>query len=302
MKYLKEIAVVLLVASLVMNIFLLSKLTTIEDSVNSITQYQMDIMSNVNEQTNNVTTILEDFKREQSWISTVQWDIREQNLENGEAQLRFEWQLKELGKDSLVYFHYKYGESTEYQSIPATQTGDGLFDAIVPINIKLEPEWFVYTSISENNHIEEESMNVHEEKMREEMNKNNFLYYITVSDGDVLKSSEVDTVYLGELSTRYYGALDTNIYIDEDNYNITVFEQKSSSDIFVKEAYLLKYMNQKVVDEEKLKTSRYEDEDPYAPMREYMIHFSKKGEDFNKLVLKVIYSNNTSFEKEIYSK
>ncbi|MFS0862601.1 hypothetical protein [Fredinandcohnia sp. 179-A 10B2 NHS] len=301
MKYVKIIILIIVASSLLLNFFLFSKITTIENSLENISLSQMDIMSNVSEQTSNVTNIIEDFKQEQSWISTVQWEIQDQNVKNGKANLYFKWQVKELVPNSLVAIHYKYGDKQEYQSVTAKTPGDGLFEASVPIEVNVEPEWSVNTIISNNNQtMVEESVRGYEEYSKEEIDKNDFSYYITVSNEDVIKSSEIDTVHLGELAMRYYGYLETSVYLEGDDFSVSVTQYKNESDIFLEEAYLIKYKNNTKVEEEKLDTSNYNDEDPYGPEREHSIHFPSKDGEFNSLLLKVIYSNGTSFEKEVY--
>ncbi|MFT4413923.1 hypothetical protein ACLM5H_08695 [Fredinandcohnia humi] len=297
MKYVSVFVVTALIVSLVTNFYLLSKMKDIENSVYNISNLQMDLTNNMSHQTANINNILDEYKREQSWISTVQMNVEKQDIEKGTANLRFEWQVKELQKGSEVIFHYKMEESQKYTSIPAEEKGNGLFEVHVPVKVQLEPEWFVHTTIVSSRNSEPVMEEHGEEKMADDL----VWYYVTVSHDELVKSSEATTAHLENMGTMYYGILETNIHLNNEEFTISIMEHGNVSDVFIKEAYLLKYKNEKVVAEEKLRSGNLHG-DPEGQVRDHFISFIKSSkEDFSMLELKVTYSNGTSFEKEIYT-
>jgi hypothetical protein len=282
-----------LLISLIMNFTLLSKIDQLENEVNNVSQNQHHIISNVDSQTNQIHHALNEFKREQSWISTVIMDINTNNLKAGKAEAIFDWQVKELHNDSEVMFNYAYGESEDFKSIPAKELQKGIFQVNLPIEFELEPEWQVGVITSSN--IQEES------KIEEEsaFNQNNLKYFVSVNYDDMVKSSEIYTEHLGHFGSNVYGFLQTDLHFHDDMMSVTLMNHRvhDSSNV-LEEAYLLKYEGKSFIGEEELLF-----DEQLSPPDELLRHFQldrvKQYENMN-LILKVVYSNGDTFEKEVY--
>lgn len=307
MKYVKVFVVAILLISLFVNVRLLSRLSNVEQQVNSISHYQMQIMDSVNNQTNNIYHQLESFKKEQSWISRIQMDVNTDNMEDNKVTLQFNWQIKELSKDSEVLFHYKLGEKQEYDAVGAVEIENGLFEANIPVDVTLAPEWHaVRLAGSEEREVSEKIERAFEEKKMKDHEKNELSYYVTVANEDKVKSSEINTNNISYLGTSYYGILETFLDILDEGYNFSVIGPSSYNDslIFLEEAYLMKYKDGKLVAEEKL-ISGAATEEPNRPVRERATGFhkssSKEKFEYTSLVVKVVYNNGEVFEKEVYS-
>lgn len=306
MKYIKVFVVAVLVISLFMNVRLLSRMENLENSVNNINHYQSQLMNSVNNQSSSIYNAMEEFKREQSWISPIHMDVDTENLEKGQTTLRFEWQIKELMKNSEVVFHYKYGEAgEEYSSVQAVEKESGLFEVSVPVEIILKPEWHVSVSTSgrNGNMAEETKREIEEKKMKEDDNSQ-LSYYVTVSTDDLLKSSQMNTTNISHLGMNYYGPLDIHIDIHEGGYYASVMAPPTyyTINVVLEEAYLLKYKDGKLVEEEKL-VIRETNEDPNFKEMPIELHkqSTKEKFEYTSLSLKVVYSNGDVFEREVYS-
>jgi hypothetical protein len=303
MKYFKAVVVGLLVVSLVINARLLSRLSNLEDQVDSIYYSQSDISSTVEHQASNFYGILEEFKREQSWISPVRMEVGNKNLGSGQMQLNFNWQIRELVTNSEVAFYYKLGEAPKYSSAPAVEIGKGLFEVSIPLDFQLEPEWYTAVSVGSSASMEGDAI---DEGYMKDYNKSEISYYVTVSKDDLVKSSEITTDNIGYLGNHYYGSLETFVDIYDEGFHLSVLTMPSDRRNVLQEAYLQKYKNGQLIEEEKLDFN--ETEQDSNRQIEHGFHYyknfpnvSNEKFEYTKLVLKVIYSDGESFERVIFS-
>ncbi|MEH7225640.1 hypothetical protein V7112_17665 [Bacillus sp. JJ1566] len=273
-----------------MNFTLLSKVNQLEEQVGFISGTQQDISYRIDSKASEVYSALEEFKNEQSWVSRITMQIDTQELNNGEAVSTFNWQVKEIQNTSEVTFHYSFGDSEEYTTIPAKEIQKGLFQVKVPFEFKKEPQWQVGQITSDSYHSEEVSEKEAIDGLQDMIN-----FYVTVSYDDLVKSSEIQQEFLEELSSSYYGIIQTDVHIFNSKLDISLInylvDEKSN---FVKKAFLLKYKGNTLIGEEELQGTS-----PETMERFFHLNQVDKYEDI-KLVMKVVYSNGETFEKEIY--
>ena len=145
-----------------------------------------------------------------------------------------------------------------------------------------------------------------------ENNNSQLSYYVTVSNDNLVKSSEINRTNIGNFGSRYYGFLDIHVNINDDSYNVSAVGSTGyiDSKISFQEAYLLKYRDGQLVDEEKLLNEQEliegdKNQQSSILIQENLTSFhkqpSKEKFEYTRLVLKVVYSNGVSFEREIYS-
>lgn len=266
----------------------------LEEQVNFITSQQHEITSRIGDQAHHVYNTLEEFKNEQSWISGITMEIDKHDIRDSEVYATFNWQVKELKKESDVVFHYALGGSKDYIAVPAEEVQNGFFQVKVPFIFDKEPQWHVGHSTSEAYHSE----SVSEEAFIDGEYQDAIEFYITVSYDDVVKSSNTQMEYLGELKTSYYGIIQTDVHVFKSKVDITLINyQVGGNAAYVEKAYLLKYKNNTLIGEEELQMA---DENP-PEYGERFFHLNQidKYEDI-RLVIKVTYSNGETFEKEVY--
>ncbi|MCF6409585.1 hypothetical protein [Pseudalkalibacillus salsuginis] len=279
-----------------MNFKLFSKMDQLENQLNNVSYVQQDIISNVNGQTGHIENVLNGIKEEQSWISRINMDVNTYEIEDGQAEATFEWQVKELQSDSEVVFHYAYGDREDFTTIPAEEGQQGLFQVKVPVEVDVGPQWEVVRNPSSHNEMSKKEM---EEKMEEEHRQNTIEYYVTVSYGDMVKSGEIHTENLEHLGTNNYGILQTDVHMYDRKFDVTLMNHNvNASSFVVEEAYLFKYEDERLLGKEKIKI-----DEQYDPSDEMMRFFHlnqvDQYEDM-RLVIKVVYSNGGTFEKEVY--
>ncbi|OIJ17195.1 hypothetical protein BKP37_01285 [Anaerobacillus alkalilacustris] len=304
MKHLKLFVVALLLISVFINARLLIKVSDLENRLDSISYQQMDITRSVDSQTAHMYNLLDEFVREQSWISSIGMEIETKSINDNIATLSFNWQLKELIDDAEIVFHYKYGDEQDYHSIPVEEIGLGLFEASIPVEHQLEPEWYTRLTMGNGSSaVEEVVVEAIDEYGMRKNNPNKLLYYVTVSYDDVVKSGEIHTSDLGYLGSQYYGTIETFVDIHQDGYHISV----SAPPLYInrtnnlQEAYIQKFKDGIFIREERLTPTELMDEDN---RQEHGIHmyqnFTDEKFDYTSLRFIVVYSGGKTFEKEVY--
>ncbi|MFD1738060.1 hypothetical protein ACFSCX_16110 [Bacillus salitolerans] len=292
--------VVALISSMIMNVNLLSKMEQLENQVNNLSGNQHTIMSNVNSQTSQIQSVLNDFVNEQSWISRINVEVT--TTKEKKADAFFEWQVKELQSTSKVVFHYAYGNHDDYTTIPAEEIQQGLYRVKVPFDLKIEPEWENGIYISSENH--EETKTEEEPNKIAEYNQQTLKYFVTVSYDNLVKSSEIQTEYLGHYGSSYYGLIHSNIHIHNETLHITLAHNYANDpSMVVEKAFLLKYEGEQLIGEEEFEYIVDNDDENIPPEHQvgfFQINELKKYENM-RLVIRVIYSNGETFDKVVYN-
>lgn len=297
-----------LCASLLSNYVLFRKLDAIDNKINNVSNHQQQAINTVKSQVGSINNSINKIKEDQSWLSAVKVDTVIDGSDKNKTIVNFAWQVKELQKNSDVLFNYKRNDEKEYKSIKAEDKGNGFFRVVMPVEIHPEPIWN-YQIIDRGTNSGEKQMRVIEEKKEayERQNRLSFDYYISVSHGDMIKSGEINVARIEDIGARYYGYLEvlTEIYRDK-NYSLSVTSRKMhDSSIYLKEAYLKKYSDGQLIEEEKLEERKmiYGDGTPAREdSNDFQTKPSEKKLDYSSLVLKAVYSDGSVFEREVYSK
>lgn len=305
MKHFKVVVIGMLAVSLFLNARLLVKVSDMEHRVNSISSYQSHLMSRVDSQTSNLHYLLDEFVKEQSWISPIQMDMKG-NIAKGDTQLYFTWQVKELAENSEVVFHYKHGQESEYRSVSAIEKGHGLFEAVVEVDIPMQPEWYTHIGGARGPYEEQVEMVVEESYWRDH-HENDLSYYVSVTKDDTIKSSQMDTRNIGHLGTSYYGMIEAFGHIDNQGYHISVSRPPYYSDnhLYLTEVYVKKFMDGRLVaDEQLLQDQPHPGRGTYEQYQSFQTKSPNANEniEFTSLVVKVVFNNGETFEREIYRK
>lgn len=274
------------------NFSLISKIDGLNNQLQEVSNQQHHILSNVNGQTSQVQAILTEMKEEQSWLGAIQMDVQPNKITNGQAEVTFTWQVKEWQHDSEVMFHYQYGNEKDFTRLPAEKRGEGLFEVTFPIEVTLEPIWNVGISDYSGN-MEEMSRKEIEEK---QLDQNQLKYFVSISSEDTMKSGEIHTQSFGDLGIHQYGIIHADLHRVNKHFNVSLnSNQVEHPTNVIEEAFLLTYKQDHFIDQEKMELGHEDDQ---------MRFFHLEGIDLSdgmRLVIKVVYSDGKSFEKEVYS-
>jgi hypothetical protein len=284
MKYFSVIVTIILLISLIMNFTLSSKVQQVENQLVNISNNQQQILSSVNSQVDNIRFVMNDIQKQQSWISEITMDVNSNDMPNDQMTAQFNWQVKDQSSNSKskVMFHYALGGKDSFTSIAADDLQNGLYQVEIPLNIHLEPQWEIFLREQETESTDYEM----DKKRKEEVNQQSMRYFVSVTDSDTVKSSEISTWYVGELGTGKYGVISVNLDPIQDHSSIMVTTYKTG---VIEKLQLLRYKNESLVDEQEF-------------MAEFD-HYIMNDVDLDsatRLVLRVTYKDGETFEKVIY--
>lgn len=278
--------------SLIMNFMLISKVNGLNNRLDNVSSEQQNILHSVNSQSGEMQQILNQFKEELSWIGPVEMDVNTNGLGEGQAQVRFKWQVKERETDSKVFFHYATGTNSEFEKLQVEELEQGLFQAKIPITVKLEPLWDVRVIESRSNM--EEMTETAKEEVR--MEQYSLKYFVSVESGVAVKSSEVQSESLDYLGTNQYGILQGDLHRKGKQASVTLTQHKTSGETsVVEEAYLLKYQDGTFIGEEPLQLEDDQDEN----FRHFQLWEISPYEEDMRFVIKVVYQDGATFEREV---
>jgi hypothetical protein len=282
MRYFSVIVTIFLLISLIMNFTLSSKVGRVENQLINLSNNQQHILSSVNSQVDNIRFVMNDIQKQQSWISEITMDVRSKDLPNDKLIAQFNWQIKDRSNKTKVIFHYALGGKDTFTSIEADDLQNGLYHVEIPLRVDLEPQWEIFLREQET---ESENYEI-DKKRKEELNQQSMRYFVSISDNDNVKSSDISTWYVGDVGNEKYGVISVNLDFIQDHSSIMVTTYKTG---IIEKLQLLRYKNESLVDEQ-----------DFMPEFDHYIMNDVDLDSTTRLVLRVTYKNGETFEKVIY--
>jgi hypothetical protein len=282
MRYFSVIVTIILLISLIMNFTLSSKVGRVENQLINLSNNQQHILSSVNSQVDNIRFVMNDIQKQQSWISEITMDVSSKDLPNDEMVAQFNWQIKDRSSKSKVMFHFALGGKATFTSIEADDLQNGLYHVEIPLSVNLEPQWEIFLREQET---ESDNYEI-DKKRKEELNQQSLRYFVSITENENVKSSDISTWYVGDVGNDKYGVISVNLDFIQDHSSIMVTTYKTG---IIEKLQLLRYKNESLVDEQ-----------DFMPEFDHYIMNDVDLDSTTRLVLRVTYKNGETFEKVIY--
>jgi hypothetical protein len=282
MKYFNVIVTIILFISLFINFTLSTKLTEVENQLSNVTNNQQEIMSSVLGQEQHIRSVMDDIQKQQSWISEITMNVSTTESSKDEIIAQFHWQIKEQSRDSKVMFHYALGDQDTFASIAVGEHANGIYQIEVPLSVHLEPRWEISSRVQDS----ENTNSKWDEKSKEEASQPTMKYFISLTNTDVVKNSEINTSYLGDLGIETFGVISVNLDHSKEQSSIIVTTYQTG---IIEKVQLLTYKNKSLLEEQELKRE----------FEHYIIEELDLKKS-NRFVLRVTYKDGNRFEKVIY--
>ncbi|WP_202078102.1 hypothetical protein, partial [Caldalkalibacillus salinus] len=251
---------------------------------------QHNMITDINGQSEQIRHVLNEFKEEQSLLGQVERNVDLDAID--QAGLTYTWRVKELKPGSEVVFHYAYGHSDEFTSLPAEELQQGLFQAILPLEVDMEPQWKVNEYTANQWHaVEEDEVSIE----LDQTDQTTFRYFISVTNDDMVRNGDIQTEHLDHVETSKYGHIQTDILVDEDDFAVSLSYYTISMQR-IEKASLLMYEGNTLIDERDIE--RVELRSPDEHFQLFQLEQLKPYEQARH-VIKVRYSDGKTFEKEI---
>ncbi|PKM82018.1 MAG: hypothetical protein CVU89_06675 [Firmicutes bacterium HGW-Firmicutes-14] len=299
MERLIRIILVLAVLSLGLNIALLTRVNRLEDYVNGRfnmlqqeTQRVGELSQQNAERVNQAMLVLE---TEQRWVTPL--DIATIKNENGNPAVQLSWVIKEYPAGAPVTFNYRRQGDPEFTSLAAVSLGAGRFAVELKEKLPAEPEMKLDVSYIESGQGDSKQSRAILEKKTSK--PKSLEYYITVNEGNRLKSSEVGSLSLDQISRGIYPGMGVEVEVNKVAEQYGVFLTEYSSDpqqVKLAGVYLEAYSGDKPVGQIRLSET---DNKPDGSTRVFRGQWNYAGVSYDRVVLKLEFANGEEFTREI---
>lgn len=277
---------IILVIVLIINIALFLRIGELNNQISTLSQNYNNLRSSIDSISTNVNQTLDQFTREQSWITPVQINEGKTKVENEKVLAALNWQIKDFQEGAEVVFHYRQSESGEFIAIAANSTTAGFFEVTIPLTIKVEPPWAIDVTTNKGNIISGQGAIISDQAQR-------IGYYVSMKTKDMIKSSEVSTLDPAYLSKTKYEPIQGHVDINDNKYSISIFEHYPSNNNF--ESVLLKvYDGNNIVAEKSVEVQKLEN-----GTKKYFLLYDAGSQNISHLKLQVKYTNGNTFERDI---
>lgn len=268
---------------LIMNFVLFAKIGDLNNQVKSLSQNNNNLQSSLNAVSSNVNQSLDQFTKEQSWISPVEVNDEKTIVGNEQGIAVLNWQIKDYREGAEVIFHYRQAASEEFKDIPAVNKGAGFFEVNLPMEIKVEPFWDIQVVRSEK------FGTATSEIAKPAEQTVGYSYYVSMKTGDIIKSSEVSYFDVGYLAKVKYEPIRGHVEIKNNKYSISLVENQDFASVLVKF-----YDGSNVI-----ATKAMHVPNDQNGLRSYALSYDPGSQSISHIVIQVKYNNGNTFEKEI---
>jgi len=279
-------------AVLIMNFVLLSKVGNISNQIQNVSNNYNNIQSRLQSVSSDVNHNLDQFTREQSWITPVGINAEKSKVDNAQSLVVADWQIKDFQQDSEVIFHYRSSDAEAFKSITALSQNTGFFEVQIPIEIEVGPFWEVHVS-GEREASEMEEIKEMEIKKFDQ----NLMCYVSMETKDSIKSSEISSMNIGYLSHIKYKPVIAHVNIRGKQHSITLFEEKAVNDNDFESIQVEFYNGDTLLAEKPLEV--ISEQNQQNRTAEYALSYDAGSESVSHIILEVKYKSGDTFRKEI---
>jgi len=288
-----RVAVLLLALSVLLNIWAIYRLRILSEEVIAIRLLPIGT-TDIERRIAELEAMLRQIREEQRWITPVQPEL---GTRVGDTQkVKLTWQIKEYPPGASVTFYYRERGADEFEAMPATSAGLGRFQVELEIERQVAPQWVISRVYKGKTAVRTDQVALPTPF------SHLYEYYITVEDGECIRSSEVGTIDLRKVSMMTVPPLQVQLEIDEekDQVRVTLFERATREpEIKLARAFLEVYAGEVKLAEEELQvagTDRHGDWD--VPIYE-VVWWNSRGRFFDRLYLRVEYDNGETVRQDI---
>ncbi len=280
-----NLLIIMLGISLIFNYFIFEKVENLQNDINYLQSNWDSLDSSVDRVNNRITHAMTEFEKEQRWISPVIQEVESRKI-------KLSWQVKDYIEDTPVYFYYRLPNENTFTEVLAKPSGGGGFMVGIPFKMEPEPQWYVSISYEDNR-----SMSVQHES-KESNQEYNINYYISVKEGDRIRSSEETSIRLNVNKLNTYSFLDVNVGIQSQNkqYDVSLIEFTGEEPkVKIKKAILEVYQKNEIIAKKELE-KQSNSNDNYS---NFNVSWFPNEQSFDKVLIKVEYDNGKAFERDI---
>ena len=222
----KIASIILLVLVLIISWSSLSAIRSVRQQVQSMQGELHNLRSQVTHEVGSIRGTVQSIRDEARWYTAPRFEVT--GTEDTIAMIRLSWNLQEYTEGSIVTLNYRYADQAAFTGIDANEESSGLFAVEFPIEIMMEPNLSFSVSKasgSDTRTSRNQSVAVVEEEWGPGSSPMLLQYYITLQDGEKIRTSEQYTMELDKLSYNYFNPLHLSINWEGDEKMDVVLTQ-----------------------------------------------------------------------------
>lgn len=289
-----SVTLALLVLIVVINLFLWSNTRYLKGQVTRLQAEMHDLRTHVAAEVAGISNTVQSMHDDARWWTPATIDFHE--IDGGTALVQINWQLREYRPGSAVALNYQPVGETGFTAVPAEEQADGYFSAVVPVQVPLEPLWYVSLNrTTADSRPPQPRVQVVEDSMIAGHHEPSLRYYISMQDGETARTSEIRNLGLAKLSFNLFNPLHLNLNLRGDEITATLHEQESGSPRFkLQRVYLeTRQGHDRILDKWRLEPAALQNGQPV-----YEVSATASG-TFDSLYVVAEYSGGLVAEKQI---
>jgi hypothetical protein len=293
--------IILLIVMLALNLFTWSNSRFLKNSIQQLQGELSGLRSQISHEVMGLRGTVEGIRDEARWWTPGGVEFLETEREN--ALVKISWHLREFREGSKVLLNYQPIGGEIYEEVLAEEEASGYFSVVLPLKLPLEPFIGIHLqrTMEQTSGKNNRSGNVAvEEKQEYSANSSmNFKYYISVQDGETVRTGEVRSMDLSKLTYNRFNHLNLQIIIDGESIRGVLFEDQFRSDnpYYEIENIYLESRKGKDLTLEQWALKQI-DTEPAFGSRKYEAKASP-SKDYDSLFLVIHYSDGLTIEREI---
>ncbi|MBE0466460.1 MAG: hypothetical protein IBX71_04455, partial [Candidatus Desulforudis sp.] len=194
-----SVTLALLVLIVVINLFLWSNNRYIKEQVTRLQGDMHDLRTHVSGEVAGIRSTVQGMHDDARWWTPATIDFHEID-DGGTASVQINWQLREYRPGSAVALNYQPVGETGFTTVPAEEQTGGYFSVVVPVQVPLEPIWYVSLNrTTADSRPPQPRVQVVEDSLIAGHHEPGLRYYISVQDGETARTSEIRNLGLAKL-------------------------------------------------------------------------------------------------------
>lgn len=225
-------------------------------------------------------------------------EVEFMDVDREKALTKISWYLREYREGSKVMLNYQPVGKEDYTEIVAEEESKGYFSVVLPVEVPLEHIFDIHLErATKKEHLKDRNL----KEVRITEPKPSLKYYISVQDGETIRTSEIRTLDLSKLSFKLFNPLNLRVNFNSNNkITANVHEYKAGNPRYeINEMYLETRKGKKqVLEKWPFKPVQIQKAYEQERFKIYDVH-ATPSKAYDSLYWVIKYSEGLLVEKEI---
>ncbi len=228
MEKLLRTCVVLLVAGVILTAYSGVKVNTMTRELQDLKNGSADAggyqWQSLQSELASLRNALHDLKESTEWVTSIDIIIGERR--DDLVPVFIDWQVKELPEDAIVTLYLKHADDLDYTAYEAFSTGGGGYRAVLELPYRLNPEVRISISYTHSGSRPGSSEAIATAPRPAEYPEDLYDYYIGMSGGGQIKTTEASSLDLGKVGSHEASPLSLEVHNDDGDLRVSVSEMQ----------------------------------------------------------------------------